>query len=98
MVVHTTLDGSGGFHSLVEDNPQGVSGIGLTTGQLYQATGVTLAQFNGKVGAESTFVNNFRVISRGPGSNFLVHANIHGTLNANGELTAFVDHVSIECQ
>jgi hypothetical protein len=44
-----------------------------------------------------TFVNNFKIIGQGPGNNFLVHQNVHITVNANGTLTASVDNFSTEC-
>jgi hypothetical protein len=98
MLVHGTLDANGGFHSRSLDNPQGITGIGLTTGDTYRGTGVTEAEFNGKVGAESTFVNNFHIIGQGQASNLLLHTNIHGTLTPNGDVTAFFDHTSVECR
>src|SRR5512135_867937 len=72
---HITYDGQGGVHVKVQDNPQGISGVGLTTGDKYQGTGVTETEFNVKVGEEYTSVNNFRIIGQGPGNNFLVHDN-----------------------
>ena len=94
----TTLDGSGGFHTYAHFQPQGVIGTGLTTGDQYQGTGVTQDHFNGTVGSEFTFVDNFRIIGHGPGNNFLVHETFHVTVNANGEVTAFVDNFSFECK
>ncbi|HZM25136.1 MAG TPA: hypothetical protein VFC02_25525 [Anaerolineales bacterium] len=94
----TTLDSRGGFHSKFHFQPQGVSGTGLTTGAKYQATGVTQGTFNGRVGFEQTFVNNFRIIGQGPGNNFMIHENFHITVNANGEVTAFVDNFSVKCR
>ncbi|PYK43102.1 MAG: hypothetical protein DME46_08430 [Verrucomicrobia bacterium] len=67
--------------------PQGLSGTGETTGDKYQATGVTkdssfkLSLQNGQ--ANQTFVNNFRIIGSGAGNNFLVHEEAHITFNAN---------------
>ena len=52
--------------------PQGLSGTGETTGDKYQATGVTkdssfkLSFQNGQ--ANQTFVNNFRIMARVPGT------------------------------
>jgi hypothetical protein len=43
-------------------------------------------------------VNNFRIIGQGPGNNYLVHEVFHVTINANGEVTAYVDNFSIECK
>jgi len=81
--------------------PQGISGIGETTGAKYQATGVTKEGFtaslqNGQ--ANSTFVNNFRIIGQGPGNNFLVHETAHITINADDTVTVTHDNFSIECK
>ena len=95
---HVTFDGRGGFHFSVIDNPQGISGIGFTTGDKYQGTGETRDGFNGVVGFEETYVNNFKIIGQGPGNNFLVHETFHITVNANGTLTVFLDNFSVECK
>jgi hypothetical protein len=92
------LDSAGGFHLKGQDNPQGISGTRLTTGDKYQGTGVTGFEFSGKVGFEETDVNNFRIIGQGNGNDFLVHDNLHITVNADGTLTAFHDNFSVECK
>src|SRR5689334_15050025 len=81
--------------------PQGAGGVGLTTGDVYNATGVTqevdtVPLTNGA--AEFTFTNNFRIIGQGPGNNLLVHQTIHTTINANGDVTSVVSNTSAECQ
>jgi len=82
--------------------PQGLSGTGETTGDKYQATGVTkdtsfkVSFQNGQ--AQQTFVNNFRIIGTGPGNNYLVHEVAHITFNADGTLTVFHDSFSIDCK
>jgi hypothetical protein len=82
--------------------PQGLSGTGETTGDKYQATGVTkdtsfkVSFQNGQ--AQQTFVNNFRIIGTGPGNNFLVHEEAHITINANGSVTVVHDNLSIACK
>jgi hypothetical protein len=85
----------------VESQPQGISGVGETTGDRYQGTGVTQSNFqrsfiNGQINL--TFVNNFRFIGQGPGNNFLVHEDLHLTIDANGDVTTFHDNFSIECK
>ena len=95
---HTTLDDNGGFHLKFHVQPQGLSGTGLTSGDKYQGTGVTQDSFNGKVGRTYTFVNNYRMIGQGPGNNLLVHENMHITVNANGDVTAVVDNVRVDCK
>ena len=94
----TMIDDQGGFHTKFQNQPQGVSGTGFTTGDKYQATGETSGTFNGKVGFEQTFVNNFKVVGQGPGNNFMIHETFHITVNANGTLTVFLDKTSIECK
>jgi hypothetical protein len=42
--------------------------------------------------------SNFRLIGQGKGNNYLVHSIFHFTINAKGEVTAFVDQVSVECK
>ena len=99
-VYHVTIDGNGGFHAKVHSQPQRLSGTGLTSGDKYQATGVTQYQenFNGKVGETYTYVNNYRMIGQGPGNNLLIHYNVHITVNANGDVTAVVDNYKWECK
>jgi hypothetical protein len=93
-----STNANGGFHIKVQDNPQGVSGTGLTTGAKYQGTGVTSSESNFNVGSQQTSIDNFRIIGQGPGNNFLVHDNFHVTVNANGVVTSFHDNFSIECK
>jgi hypothetical protein len=100
ILFHYTATGSGNYSSKFHFQPQGVSGVGLTTGIKYQATGVTQDEysFNGPWPYEETFVNNFRLIGQGPDNNLLVHENFHITINANGVLTALHDNFSSECK
>ncbi len=84
-----------GFHF----NPQGITGVGLTSGATYHATGETLGtttiRANG--GISDTFVNNFKIIGEGSAANFLETDVIHLTVNAKGEVTASVDQSMIRC-
>jgi hypothetical protein len=100
-LLHLTLDAGGGFHGVVHFQPMGVSGVGLTSGLKYQATGVTeTTESFASNGApfDSTSVDNFRIIGQGPGNDFVVHALTHYTVNANGDLTATVLQASAECK
>jgi hypothetical protein len=82
--------------------PQGIVGTGETTGDKYQATGVTKdSSFKGSFQNgqfTQTYVNNFRIIGSGSGNNFLVHEVAHITFNADGTLTVFHDNFSIACK
>ncbi len=93
----TTYNASGGFMSKTHFQPQGISGIGETSGDRYQATGETQDIFTGRIGYEYTYVNNFKIIGQGPGNNYMVHETFHYTVNANGSMTAYVDNFSVDC-
>jgi hypothetical protein len=47
---NVTFDKSGGFHVVAHFQPQGISGLGQTTGTKYQATGETEFQTSAKAG------------------------------------------------
>jgi hypothetical protein len=88
---------SGKYHA----QPQGISGAGLSTGDTYQATGVTQDQFSAQLNGgqyEETYVNNFRIIGQGPDNNYLVHYTLHITINQNGDITADVENISVGCK
>jgi len=96
--VTTTRDG---LHLRSHAQPQGMNGVGSVTGDRYQGTGVTRSDINMQGIAfpfNFTFVNNFRIIGQGPGNNFLVHATVHTTVNANGTVTSSVNNLSTECK
>ena len=99
-VLSTVVNANGTVTVKSHFQPQGLTGVGLTTGDKYQATGVT--QTVDQVGAPfpvvSKFINNFRFIGQGPNNNLLIHEEGHLTINANGVLTVLVDHLSEECR
>ena len=99
IVDHVTLS-ENGVHAKIHFQPQGISGVGLTTGDSYQATGVTQEQFSSNLGATftTTFVNNFKIIGAGPDNNFLLHENVHVTIAPDGTVTTEVDNFSVECR
>src|SRR6184192_2552856 len=55
VLVRFTMSKSGGVHAAAHFQPQGISGIGQTTGEKYQGTGVTQDEFNARIGVEETF-------------------------------------------
>jgi hypothetical protein len=91
-------DDSAGMSVDLHDNPQGVSGRGLTTGNKYQATGVTRLNFSFEGAIDLTYVNNFRIVGQGPANNFSVHDNLHLSISAEGEVTAFHDNFRADCK
>jgi hypothetical protein len=100
ILFHTTISSSGNLHSKFHFQPMGISGQGLTTGDKYQATGVTQDEFSseGPFPVTETYVNNFRMIGQGPGNNFSVHEDTHITFNANGQVTVVADNFKTDCK
>lgn len=96
-VFHLVDNGDGQFHVKSSTDYQGVTGIGLTTGDKYQVTGVIDSTFTVAKGFTETFVNNFRVIGAGSGNNVMLHENEHLTFNADGTITATHDNFSVTC-
>jgi hypothetical protein len=92
-----SFDSAGGVHETLQFNPQGVSGIGSVSGVVYRGTGDTHSTLSGKAGVVSTLVNNFRIIGEGGAASLQVHENVAVVVNANGTLTASIDHVSVTC-
>ena len=94
----TTANGTTTFRE--QSQPQGVSGIGQVTGDIYRGTGsAQMIQIDGgPAPSEFTFINNFRIIGPGPGNNVLVHENEHLTMDANGNVRADFDNLRVECK
>jgi len=95
---HVTETGKGKFILHFHDNPQGVVGIGLSTGDKYQGTGVTRGTVVVASGVTETYVNNFKIIGKGTDNNYLVHENFHIIVNPDGTVTSFHDNFSVKCQ
>ncbi len=98
-VFSSTVNGNN-VHLNILFNPQGVKGVGETTGDVWQATGETREDLTASVSAfpfTNTFVNNFKLID-GRGGSFLIHENFHVTVNANGTTTVFQDNFTFTCK
>jgi hypothetical protein len=97
-VFSATVDANGGLHIATHFNNVGVSGVGLTTGDKYQAAGGDYFVSNSGGGAnEFTFVNNFEMMAPGSGNNLHVHELVHVTVDANGEITTEIDNITVDC-
>jgi len=95
---NVTFDNHGGVHVKSHYQPQGISGFGSVTGDMYHATGLTQWEYNAVVGQQYTWVNNYRIIGQGPGNNYVEHEDIHVTVNLDGTVITEHDHLSVECK
>ena len=80
--------------------PQGVSGIDLSTGTTYRGTGETATTFSASLTngqAQETFVNNFNLIGQGSTADYRVHENTTVTIDADGTVAVSVSQISISC-
>jgi hypothetical protein len=93
MVNQIQADGSvmGNFNYL------NVSGVGLTSGNTYQANAVDHVRLSAPFPSSITSVRSFLLISRGSSSNLLVTILYHVTVNANGEVTISIDDLNTQC-
>jgi hypothetical protein len=44
-----------------------------------------------------TFVNDFLLVAPGSGNNLRIHELVHVTVDANGEITAEVNSLAVDC-
>jgi len=91
-----TLDNAGGFHVTTHDNVH-VTATG-SLGNSYEGNQEDTNEVNGRFGVEQTFVFTFSEISKGSAPNFEMHILQHITVNANGTITSFVDHLTANCR
>ena len=81
--------------------PEGVRGVGESTGAVYQGTGVTRTGFTFSLhdgsGGQS-YDNSFQLIGHGTAANFRVHEHRRLTMDATGQVTVNVDKVSVDCR
>ena len=94
---HVTRDNAGGFHIKAHLNGQGIRAVSDgTTYRVNTADNLTI-NVGATKGAASNFtgVVNFGLIGQGRAPNLRLHVNLHGTVNANGEVTATVANVRV---
>ncbi|HEY7635493.1 MAG TPA: hypothetical protein VH763_08120 [Gemmatimonadales bacterium] len=96
-MIQVTLKGNQTFVTF-HDEPEGIFGVGMTTGDEYRATEVTRETTRvGIVGLTDSFVNHFTILGRVPGNNLLIGEDVHVTINGNRKLTAVHDHFMATC-
>jgi hypothetical protein len=96
VLVHLTASTAGNYQVKTQFQPQGISGRGAVTGDLYRATGATQTHehSNGPLPIVYTAVNQFQVVGPGPGNDFRVRETVHVTIDAAGRYR--VDRASAE--
>lgn len=95
--LNITYDSNGGFHGDMHANLQGVTGVG-DQGNTYTVPGAYHDNLNGQVGQEETTTETFSFISNGSAPNFVLHEDIHFTVNPDGTVTSSHDNFTTECR
>jgi hypothetical protein len=94
-VVHETQTPSGAYHLDVEGTAQGIQAVNEVTGAKYLIPGGFSMEMNVTPGAMvSNDTGVIRVIGQGGAPNFTAGGVLHTTVDANGNVTASVDHVT----
>jgi len=100
LIVHESVDATGGTHFHFVVNDKGSTATGLTTGATWRQVGATRVGENirGTAPLAATVVNVLNFIGTGATPNLLIHQVIHLTVNAQGVLTAEVDRSTVACR
>ena len=93
LVNQTQTDGSVIGHF----NYQNVSAVGLTSGNIYRVPSVDQSSLAYPFPSDITSLQSFHLISLGSSSNLLVHVLFHITVNAEGEVTASIADLDMQC-
>ena len=97
----STTDASGAQHLQELTIQQGISGVGLASGDQYRTVGAHRSGFNAAYGgspSEIDVINSYHLIRVGDGLLLAVHETLHVTRSATGEVTAHVENFSIVCE
>ena len=100
ILLHVTTDDQGGRHATFHEQQGGVTGVGLTTGDVYRSTGALNSAETRLVDYlpwTDTYVARRRLIGPGRDNNLLWDVLIHMTLTANGDLTVDIDFGDVQC-
>jgi hypothetical protein len=101
IVMHTTMDSSGGIHIVDITNTMGpLQGVGFPSGVAYKANETVNSTINDNGPTpqfEFTFVMSEVLISQGPTPNFVAHTTIHATVSSNALVTAQVLNTKADC-
>jgi hypothetical protein len=99
VVISETATPSGGEVFAFHFQPQGVTGVDLVTGTVFQATGLTrdLIMNSPPGGSTETFVNKFHIQARGGAESYIITELFHVTVTPDGTVAVFFDNFASTC-
>jgi hypothetical protein len=99
LVFNETSTANGHLNTKLHWNADDVTGVGQYTGFTYRATGVSQDHTitDADLPYTNTFINNYHVIGQGQATNADLHETVHVTVDADGNVTAWVTDYNFEC-
>ena len=95
IATHQTLTPNGAIHVSMDITAQGVHAV-APTGAAYQLAGGLHIEVNVTPGATTqTETDIFNAIGQGSAPNFTIRGVVHTTVDANGNVTASVDNLTV---
>ena len=85
-----------GFHLQFRVTDFG-TGVGRVTGATYRFNAVSLATFNGNANEITTQFRDVVMVGQGQTPNLVIKEALHLVVNANGDITADVETLRIDC-
>ncbi len=85
---------------LTRSQPQGLRGVGLTSGSVWQGVGVTITHTHTRTAtdaSEFTFVNVFRFVGRAGQPTLSLHETLHVVQTATGAVSVSRDALRLTC-
>lgn len=89
--------GADGSYVEADFNSEGITGVGVTSGNKYQAAGTGHFDSDGPAQLEFTYTISFVLNRPGTYDSVMVHANLRITLKPKNEVTVVVSSVNIDC-
>lgn len=102
IVISETNSSNGNYHYHVHQNIK-LQGIGQTSGAKYQAQATAQDRVNLTQGGDgccgnASIVIQVKIIGQGKATDYHAKQLTHITVNANGDVTAFIDKFEVECK
>jgi hypothetical protein len=93
---HGVVD-QNGFHGTFDVVRQGVKGIGAQTGDQYEEVGTDTISQGLNSAFTSSMTDHINIVGQGPDNNAVLTSTFVVTVNANGDVTAMVQHYTLTC-
>lgn len=96
---HVVIDSSGKWHFSWLGTPQGLTGTGVTSGEIYHFTGVTRFNETGtSLPYTGTYLNIFHIVGPKTKANSRIHQLWHITIRPDGTTAVETDRVTGRCE